>query len=104
MRINLHGPRELWTASPFLLVSAATAILINIIISSLMIFMICKLHRFLRYHPIIIDEKGRRHPLSLSSSLQNSRKFQYSLAPSTQSSARFNNQNEREPLSIVNEE
>ena len=108
-RIQFYGGSELWSASPFILVCAAGAIVINICISSLMIFMMCQLQKYLRNHQVTIEEfvslpKGRRpkHPLSIQSSKAS--RVQFSVAPSTQSSMNFNHQNERVALNIVNEE
>ena len=107
-RISFYGGDELWSASPFLLVSAAAAIAINICISLFMIFLTCQLQKYLREHQVTIEEfvslpKGRaKHPLSIHSS--RSSKVQFSLAPSTQSSVNYNHQNERMALNVLNEE
>ena len=109
-RIQFYGGDDLWSASPFLIVCAAAAIIVNICISLLMIFMMCQLQKYLRDHQVTtIDEfvslpKVRRpkHPLSIHSS--RSSKVQFSLAPSTQSSVNYNHQNERMALNVLNEE
>ena len=108
-RIQFYGGDELWSASPFLIVCAAAAIIVNICISLLMIFMMCQLQKYLRDHQVTIEEfvslpkvKRPKHPLSIHSS--RSSKVQFSLAPSTQSSVNYNHQNERMALNILNEE
>ena len=55
-RIHFYGGDELWSASPFLLVSAAAAIAINICISLFMIFLTCQLQKYLRDHQVTIEE------------------------------------------------
>ena len=109
-RIQFYGGDDLWSASPFLIVCAAAAIVVNICISLLMIFMMCQLQKYLRDHQVTTIEefvslpKVRRpkHPLSIHSS--RSSKVQFSLAPSTQSSVNYNHQNERMALNVLNEE